>query len=30
LPPESPVSVVKLFGPTDRHEFRLRVGGLGV
>jgi hypothetical protein len=24
------VSVVKLFGPTDRREFRPRLGGLGV
>jgi len=24
------LSVVKLFGPTDRREFRPRVGGLGV
>jgi hypothetical protein len=26
----SHVSVVKLFGPTDRREFRPRLGGLGV
>jgi hypothetical protein len=25
-----PVSVVKLFGPTDRREFRPRVSGIGV
>jgi hypothetical protein len=24
------LSVVKLFGPTDRHGFRPRLGGLGV
>jgi hypothetical protein len=28
--PVSGVSVVKLFGPTDRREFRPRLGGLGV
>ena len=27
---ETLLSVVKLFGPTDRREFRLRVSGLGV
>ena len=28
--PQGTVSVVKLFGPTDRREFRLRLGGVGV